>query len=141
MNTLINRGILPGILNELMTSGVNFNINRNSACTSWPRIDIVENDESYSLKAELPGMDRKDVNIVVEKGVLRIEGEKKEETKRENGKYYHFEREYGKFSRSFALPDGTDAAQIQAKMSNGVLELTITKAEKEKPKTIEVKIE
>lgn len=77
MNTLINRGILPGILNELMTSGVNFNINRNSACTSWPRIDIVENDESYSLKAELPGMDRKDVNIVVEKGVLRIEGEKK----------------------------------------------------------------
>lgn len=141
MNTLINRGILPGILNDLMTSGVNFNVNRNLSCTSWPRIDIVENNESYSFKAELPGLDRKDVNIVVEKGILRIEGEKKEETKRENGKYYHFEREYGKFSRSFALPEGTDPEKIQAKMTNGVLELTIAKAEKEKPKTIEVKIE
>lgn len=141
MNTLINRAIFPGILNELLNSGVNFHINRNVSCTSWPRIDIVENDESYSLKAELPGMDRKDVNIVVEKGVLRIEGEKKEEKKQENGKYCHFEREYGKFSRTFALPEGTDPSQIQAKMANGVLELTIAKAEKEKPKTIEVKID
>lgn len=139
MNTLLNRTILPGILNELLSTGANCSVNRHLSSSGWPRVDIVENTNSYSLKAELPGMTREGISIVVEKGILRIEGEKKDEVNRENTKFYHSEREHGKFSRSFALPEGADPSRIEAKMTNGVLEITILKAEKEKPKTIEIK--
>ncbi len=139
MNTLLSRAILPGILNELLSSGVNCRVNRQLNGSGWPRVDIVENDDSYSLKVELPGMTREEISIIVEKGILQIEGEKKEEVNKENTRFYHFEREYGKFSRPFALPEGVDPSKIEAKMANGVLEITIAKAEKAKPTTIEIK--
>lgn len=106
----------------------------------WPRVDITEETDHYALHADLPGLDRKDVKITVENGVLRIEGEKKEEKKREKGTYSHLERSYGQFSRSFTLPDGIDAEQIGAKMNNGVLELKLPKSEQAKRKAIEIKV-
>jgi HSP20 family protein len=109
--------------------------------TTWPRVDITENDANYTIKADLPGMDKKDVSITVENNVLTIVGEKKEEHKKEQGKYYHLERSYGKFARSFALPDEVSANTIEAKMNNGVLELTLPKTERAKPKAIEVKVQ
>jgi len=81
------------------------------------------------------------VSITVENGTLRIEGEKKEETRKEKGRYYHLERSYGHFSRSFALPEDTDVEHIAAAMNNGVLELTLPKNEKAKPKAIEVRVQ
>jgi HSP20 family protein len=62
---------------------------------NWPRVDIEEREDAYAIKADLPGLDKKDVSVAIENGVLRIEGEKKHEYKQEKGKYYHLERSYG----------------------------------------------
>ena len=107
----------------------------------FPKVDISENDTTYSIKADLPGLDKSDVSITVENGTLTIQGEKKEEHKKEHGKYYHLERSYGKFARSFMLPEEVLADKIDAKMHNGVLELTLPKTERATPRAIEVKIE
>ena len=84
---------------------------------NWPHVDIEESEKDYAIKADLPGMDKKDVSITVENGTLCISGEKKAESKREKGKYYHLERSYGSFSRSFALPDDIETAKIEAAMN------------------------
>lgn len=115
-------------------------VNRQLTGTSWPKVDIEENDAGYSIHADLPGLDKEAVKITVENGTLLIEGEKKSENKREKDRYYHLERSYGKFSRSFALPDEVDAQKISASMKNGVLELTLPKSEQAKPKSIDVKV-
>lgn len=140
MNAILKNVMLPQMLNEIMTSDVNCNVERQFAGEKWPRVDILENENSYTLKAELPGIDKSGINIVVEQGILRIEGERKSDSKSENEKFHHIERNSGKFSRSFSLPEETDSEHIEAKMENGVLELTIPKTERAKPKSIEVKV-
>lgn len=105
---------------------------------TWPQVDITEDEQDYVLKAELPGVDKKDISIKIEKGIMTIEGEKKVEQKHDKGKFFHYERSYGKFNRSFVLPEDTDTQKMEARMENGVLYLNIHKAEKEKPTTIEV---
>ena len=116
-------------------------VNREFSAGAWPKVDIEETENGYAIRADLPGMDKKDVSITVENGTLRIEGEKTEEHKKEKGRYYHLERSYGRFSRSFALPEDTDMEHIVAAMNNGVLELTLPKNEAAKPKAIEVKVQ
>ena len=109
---------------------------------NFPRVDITENADAYTIKADLPGLEKKDVSITIENGTLIIEGEKKEEHKKEHGKYYHLERTYGRFSRSFMLPDEVLTDKVDAKMHNGVLELTLPKTEKAtQQQAIEVKIQ
>ncbi|KMQ51758.1 Heat shock protein Hsp20 [Chitinispirillum alkaliphilum] len=114
--------------------------NRQLAKGTWPRVDVSEDEENYRLHADLPGMDKKDINIRIENGVLYMEGEKKEEVKREKGRYTHLERNFGKFSRSFTLPEEIDQERIEGKMENGVLELVLPKNEKAKPKKLQIKI-
>lgn len=144
MSTLIRydrpMSALSSMFEDFFGENVYESVNRQLAHGEWPRVDIEENDAAYAIKADLPGLDKKDIAITVENGSLRIEGEKKTEQKREKGRYYHFERSYGKFSRSFALPDGVDAENISASMEHGVLELSIPKSEKAKPRSIEVAI-
>lgn len=140
MSAIINQGIIPGIISELMASSLNCDVNNKFNGRNWPKVDIVENDNGYSLKAEVPGMEKSEINMVVEKGILSIEGEKKIDFKQEDGKYCHRERSYGKFSRSFTLPEGIDPDKIEAKLSNGLLEITIPKAEIAKAKSVEIKI-
>ena len=108
---------------------------------TWPRVDIEEEKDAYKLHADLPGLEKKDIDINVEKGVLTISGEKSSEKKdRKKDEYSYYERSYGKFSRSFQLPEHVDESNIAASYKNGVLELTIKKTEKALPKKIEVKI-
>jgi HSP20 family protein len=114
---------------------------RTFSANNWPKVDITESSEAYSLRADLPGIEKSDVNIFIDKGILRIEGERKDEFKKEEGMYYHLERSYGKFSRSFTLPEEIDAERIDAKMINGVLTVTLFKTEKVKPKMIDIQIE
>ncbi|MDO5576889.1 MAG: Hsp20/alpha crystallin family protein [Fibrobacter sp.] len=114
---------------------------RQISANSWPKVDIAESDESFSIHADLPGMEKKDVSVTIDNNVIKIEGEKAEEHKTEKTKYYHFERNYGKFSRSFALPEGIDTQKITAVMKNGVLELTLPKTPKAQPKAIDIKID
>ena len=101
-------------------------------------VDISETDDAFVVKAELPGVDKNDVSVKIENGILTIKGEKKTET--EDKKKHRIECSYGSFVRSFTLPQATKSNSIEAKYKNGILNLTIPKSEEIKPKEIEVKI-
>ena len=105
-----------------------------------PAIDIRENGDKFELSAELPGVDKKDVNISVNDDVLTISGEKKKEVKKEAAQCYRSERFFGKFERSFRLPDGVDQDEIEASYENGILHLDIPKTEESKPKEKQIEI-
>jgi HSP20 family protein len=104
-----------------------------------PVVDIVEDDAEYLIKVELPEIKKEDVKITVADGVLNITGERKFE-KEENGRKYHrVERTYGRFARCFAVPDNADPGKVNAEFTDGVLKVHLAKAEKAKPRSIEVK--
>jgi HSP20 family protein len=106
-----------------------------------PSIDVAETDKEIMITAEMPGLERKDVDISFEDNVLTIRGEKKVEKEQDDkNKNYHLsERSYGVFLRVLQLPAGIDPSKIQATMSNGVLKITIPKPAHSEPKKIEVK--
>ena len=132
---------LSNIFDEFLSDGFFCNTSSDVSRTSWPKVDIVEQENDYSIHADLPGLEHKDIKVVVEDGVLAISGEKTQEKKeKEKGRYHYYERSYGKFSRSFQLPENVDEKNIDASFKNGVLKLTIKKTEKAKPQSIEVKI-
>ncbi len=108
---------------------------------SWaPPVDIYEQDGNLVLKAELPGIDPKDVDIRVENTVLTLRGERKfdQEVKREN--CHRVERAYGTFSRAFTLPSVVDTGSIKAEFKDGVLRVTMPKREEAKPKQIQIQL-
>jgi HSP20 family protein len=108
---------------------------------SWaPPVDIYEHDGNLVLKAELPGIDPKDVDVRVENNVLTLRGERKfdGEVKRES--CHRVERAYGAFSRSFTLPNIVDTTNIKAEFKDGVLRVTMPKREEAKPKQIQIQI-
>jgi HSP20 family protein len=108
---------------------------------SWtPSIDVIENEGSIKLKAELAGMDPADINIEVQDNVLTVSGERRFQEEVKEDKYYRIERRYGSFSRSIALPQTVSEEGIEAKYENGLLEVTVPKAEITKPKKITVSI-
>jgi HSP20 family protein len=109
--------------------------------TPWaPIVDIYETKESVIIDAELPGMKQSDIEVNVTDNMLTIKGEKKQEkdTKEEN--FYRVERIYGSFSRSFTLPVGVHADKIKAVYKDGVLKITLPKAEEVKPKQIPIEV-
>jgi HSP20 family protein len=106
---------------------------------AWaPAVDIFETDQNLVLKAELPGVDPKDVEIRVEDNTLYLKGERKfeKETKEEN--YHRVERVYGSFARSFSLPSSVDFDKTTAEYKDGILTVTMPKREEAKPKTIKI---
>ena len=98
-----------------------------TASTIAPDIDIRENDKEIVLEAELPGIDERDVELVVRDGVLSLKGEKKLERDEKRDNYHLVERSYGSFERSFRLPDSIDEAQIKADFNKGVLRIVVPK--------------
>jgi HSP20 family protein len=106
-----------------------------------PAMDVEETGKEFKLTAELPGMDKKDVNISIKDDVLTISGEKKEEKKKEESDYYRSERVFGKFQRSFRLPEIVEEDKIEAEFKNGILNVTIPKSKETvtKEKQIEIK--
>jgi HSP20 family protein len=108
---------------------------------SWtPAVDVVETDDAIVLKAELAGMDPADINIEVQDNVLTVSGERRFQEEVKEDKYYRIERRYGSFSRSLALPPTADENKVEAKYDNGLLEITVPKAEIAKPKKITVAV-
>ena len=108
---------------------------------SWtPAVDVVETDDAIVLKAELAGMDPKDINIEVQDNVLTVSGERRFEEEVKEDKFYRIERRYGSFSRSLALPPTADESKVEAKYENGLLQITVPKAEIAKPKKITVTV-
>jgi HSP20 family protein len=109
--------------------------------TEWiPPVDIAEDDKEYSIKIELPGVNKEDLRVSVEGGVLSISGERKAEKEEKNKKYHRIERTYGSFARSFTLPEGTASDKVSAEFKDGVLRVHLPKDEAAKPKSIDVKI-
>ena len=106
-----------------------------------PAVDLTEDDKAFTITAELPGIDEKDIAVTTSGGMLVIKGEKKQEKEEKNKNYYLSERSYGSFQRSFTLPDGVDQDKIAANFSKGVLIVTLPKsADAQKTqKKIEVK--
>lgn len=110
--------------------------------SDWaPAVDIRENKDSFVIDAELPGMNREDVKVTVHEGVLTIQGERKQEEETGDDKHHRVERVYGSFLRRFTLPDNVDADSIKASFRDGVLSLTLKKAEPVEPKAIEVDVD
>ncbi len=108
---------------------------------NWaPPVDIYETDQDLVLKAELPGVDAKDVEVRVEDNTLFLKGQRniRKEVKEEN--YHRVERSYGAFSRTFALPSSIDADKVTAEYKDGVLTLTMPKRQEAKPKTIKINL-
>jgi len=107
--------------------------------TFSPPIDIVDKNGEIVVRADLPGMEQKDIQIEVQDGSLTIRGERKEERKETNDNYRWSERWEGQFMRTISLPAGIDPAKIQAQFKNGVLEVHMPKKQEAAPKKIEVK--
>ena len=108
--------------------------------TEWaPAVDITEDDKEYLVTAELPQVRKENVKVTVENGILSISGERKFEKEEKGKKYHRIERSYGSFLRSFDLPDDADPTKVDAKFSDGILNVHVAKSESAQPKQIEIK--
>jgi HSP20 family protein len=101
-------------------------------------VDIYDNNDTLVIKAELPGVDKKDITVDVNARTLTLKGERATDNEVKTGDYYRRERSFGKFERSFALPADIDPDKIKADFRDGVLKLNIPKPEAHKPKQISV---
>ncbi len=109
--------------------------------SEWaPLVDVTEDDQGYVIKAELPEVRKEDVKVTVENGVLMLAGERKLEKEEKSRRYHRIERSYGKFVRSFTLPDDAEPDRVNAEFRDGVLRISVAKAEKARPKSIDVKV-
>lgn len=110
--------------------------------TNWtPSIDIKEQDNQYVIRADVPGVDPKNIDISMDKGVLTIKGHTETETKEEREDYLHVERSQGSFYRSVRLPNAADSSKISAKTKNGVLEIIVPKTKETQAQKIQIKEE
>jgi HSP20 family protein len=105
-----------------------------------PSMDLVETDEHFVLRADLPGLSEGDVSIELEDNVLTVAGERKAEHEDKKEGFYRMERSFGQFRRSLTLPDGVDADGIAATFDKGVLEVRIPKPEERKPRRVAIQL-
>ena len=105
-----------------------------------PPVDIFERGDELILRAELPGLKTEDIDIRVENGKLVLRGERKQEKQTDDTKVYRLEPIYGTFTRRFALPTSVDSSKISAAYRNGVLEVTLPKADEAKERKVEIKV-
>ncbi|MFQ5526208.1 MAG: Hsp20/alpha crystallin family protein [Thermoanaerobaculia bacterium] len=103
-----------------------------------PAVDVRESDDAFVFTAELPGLAKEDVAITLEENVLTLTGERKFENEETKNEFRRIERSYGRFTRSFTLPHEVDSEKVEAKYGEGILTVTIPKAEKTKPRKIEI---
>jgi HSP20 family protein len=109
------------------------------ASAFMPAFEVKETNDSFVLKADVPGVAEKDLDVAVHNGVLTVSGSRQSEERKEGEAYALYERQYGSFTRSFALPDMADGERIDAALTSGVLTLTIAKKAEAKPRKIEIK--
>ena len=104
-----------------------------------PAFDVSETEKELIVKAEVPGMDKKDIQVTLSDGMLTIKGEKKQEKEDENENYHSIERRYGAFSKTMRLPFEVETDKVDATYKHGVLKVTLPKSEVAKPKRIKIK--
>ena len=108
---------------------------------TWvPPVDLIEQEGTFVILADLPGMEKKDIHIEVKNGVLYLSGERKDELEEKAGAALRMERRYGTFSRHFHLSEHVDSSEINAEYKNGTLKITLPKAERAKTKQIPIQV-
>jgi HSP20 family protein len=147
MNTVVRyepfRGLstLHDQVNRLFNESVLRGQAQDSAITTWaPAVDIYETPNELVVKADLPDVNEKDIDIRVENNLLTIRGERKFESNVSEDNYLRVERTYGSFSRSFTLPNTVNAETIHAEYKNGVLTVNLPKREESKPRQVKVSV-
>jgi HSP20 family protein len=136
-NDLLGVHRLNALLDEAFTG---WPVGNGVATSAWlPSVDVFEDKESLKIVAELPGLKPEDVKITLENSTLTLRGEKKQVAEEKTERVHRYERSYGSFERSFSLPNTVDADKVAASFENGVLTITLPKAEKAKPREIAVK--
>lgn len=112
------------------------------ASSDWsPRVDISETETAFLINADIPGVDKDQVKVSVENGVLTIQGERKSEKEEKGKKFHRVERFMGTFVRRFTVPDNVDPDGIKATFKDGMLQLHLPKSEKARPKAIDIHVE
>lgn len=111
------------------------------AVAQWvPAIDVVEADSAFQVRADLPGVEKEQVNVSIDKGVLLIAGHREREKEMESQGYHRTECPYGRFARSLRLPDSVDEAKLTAELRSSLLTVHLPKSERARPKSIDIKI-
>jgi len=111
------------------------------AMADWtPSVDISETDTAYLIKAEIPEVNKEDVKVILQDGMLTISGERRHEKEEKSKKFHRIERSYGSFARSFRVPDDADANTVTAQFKDGMLNVTLPKSKKAESKSINVSI-
>lgn len=134
---------ITSLQNEMSRMLENFFPSRNPAAATdsgvWrPAVDIHETEDAYTIDVELPGLKKDEVSLNYQDGTLAISGERKQESESHQKNSHRIERFYGKFYRSFSFPTAVDGDRIQASFSDGVLKVSVPKAEEVKPRRIEI---
>jgi HSP20 family protein len=130
-------------MNRLFNTVFDAPVNGNGAngARRWvPSMDLLETEEHFVLRADLPGMSEEDVKIELEDNVLTVSGERKNEHADNREGFYRVERSFGTFSRSLTLPKGVDADAVTAAFDRGVLEIRVPKPEERKPRRISINV-
>lgn len=130
-------------LNRLVAGSAGTRVGNQEAMAraDWaPAVDVLETDAEFQIIAELPGLEKEDVKLSVEGGVLAISG-RREQVEEKGTRLHRIERASGSFFRSFSVPDTVDETKVKASYKNGILTVHLPKTEKAKPKSIEVKVE
>lgn len=110
--------------------------------SNWtPTVDVKDEANQYVIRADMPGVDPKNIEVTIDKGMLTLRGHKESETKEEHDNYVHIERSQGSFYRTIRLPNAADSSKISAKSKHGVLEITVPKAKESVSQKIQIKEE
>ena len=130
---------LQSEMNRLFNTAFDTSGPGNGGARRWaPAMDLLETDDHFVLRADLPGMTESDVNIELEDNLLTVSGERKAEHEEKGEGFHRVERAFGRFSRSLTLPRGIDADAVTAGFENGVLEVRVPKPEQRKPRKISI---
>jgi HSP20 family protein len=128
-------------INNLFEGSMGYKDDKSLASTTWkPLVDIFEDEQAITIKAELPEVDEKDVQINLDNNMLTIKGERKLEKEEKKESYHRVERYYGSFQRSFELPTTVDGDNIAASYDKGVLKIVLPKKEDSQPKKVQIEI-
>jgi len=121
---------VPSTFSSLVDRFFNASMVRNGGSVFSPKVDVIENENSYEVHLAVPGVSKEDFKIELNDNHLTISGERKFTDEKKEKNYHSVETQFGSFSRSFALPENVDGTKISAKYNNGILELVIPKDEK-----------
>lgn len=130
-------------LNRIFKRGElrNESSNETLKVADWlPSVDISETDSAYLIKGEIPGVEKEDIKITLERGMLTIQGERKQEREEKGEKFYRCECSYGNFVRSFRIPEDADESAIKAEFKNGMLNVSVNKSAKAKARAVNISV-